>query len=605
VKYIPRALRYLRPYWKLAAVSVLLIVVGSLIGLLAPWPLKILIDSVLENHPLPPFLVSLLGSPAENRFGLLVIVVIAGLAITILANGASVLDNYINTKLDLSMVLDFRSDLFQHAQRLSLAFHDQRRSGMLIYAINFQADAVARLVMAIPPLAQSILTLVGMFWISLSMDKSLALLSLTVIPFLYYSVNYYVKHIQERLLQVRGMEGESLSIIHESMSMLRVIVAFGRESYEHRRFRDQGERAIDARVKLTVRQTLFSLAVNTTTAAGTALVLGFGAYHVIERRLTVGQLLVIMAYIASVYKPLETISTTVGSLQEQLVSLRIAFGLLDNEPEIKDNPNAVEVVRAKGHVVFESVQFNYKNRTETLKNISFDASAGQVIAVVGPTGAGKSTLVSLIPRFYDPAEGRILLDGVDIREVTLRSLREQVSIVLQEPLLFSGSITDNIRYGRLEATMEEIIEAAKAANAHDFVMALPEQYETELGERGAQLSGGERQRISVARAFLKDAPILILDEPTSSIDSKTESVILDALDRLMVGRTTFMVAHRLSTIRNADLILVMSQGEIVEQGSHEELMRRDGLYKQLHDMQTEQPRRVRPALQYQVAGAGD
>ena len=605
MKYIPRALRYLKPYWPLAVGSVALIIFGSLVSLLAPWPLKILVDSVLESHPLPAFLVAILGSLATNRFALLAIVVAAGLGITILIHASSVLDNYVNTKLDLRMVLDFRSDLFQHAQRLSLAFHDQRRSGMLIYAINFQADAVARLVMAIPPLAQSILTLIGMFWISLVMDKYLALLSLVVVPFLYYSVSYYVKNIQERLLQVRGMEAESLSIIHESMSMLRVIVAFGREGYEHRRFRDQGERAIDARVNLTVRQTLFSMAVNTTTAAGTALVLGFGAYHVLDRRLTVGQLLVVMAYIASVYKPLETISTTVGSLQEQLVSLRIAFGLLDNQPEIRDSPNAIEIDRIQGRVAFENVNFNYKNRTETLKNISFTTEPGQVVAMVGPTGAGKSTLVSLIPRFYDPAGGGIFLDGIDIRQISLNSLRGQISIVLQEPLLFSGSIADNIRYGRLEATMDEIVEAARAANAHDFIMALPNQYDTELGERGAQLSGGERQRISVARAFLKDAPILILDEPTSSIDSKTELVILDALDRLMVGRTTFMVAHRLSTIRNADMILVVNHGEIVERGSHDELMLLNGLYKQLHDMHTGQGRRVRPALQYQVAGVAD
>ena len=603
MKYIPRVLRYLAPYWPLATLSITLIVVGGFFGLLTPWPLQILVDNVLGGAPLPAFLASLFGSFSNSRFAVLVLVVIAGLAITILMNALTVLDNYVNTKLNLSIILDFRSALFQHAQRLSLAFHDQRRSGMLIYAINFQAGAVAHIITTIPPLAQSFITLVGMFWISFRIDRPLALLSLTVVPFLYYSVNYYVKNIQERLMQVKTMEGESLSIIHEAMSMLRVIVAFGRDSHEHSRFRDQGVHAVKARVTLTVRQTLFSLAVNTTTAAGTALVLGFGAYHVLERRLTVGELLVVMAYIAAVYKPLETISTTIGSLQDQLISLRIAFGLLDTEPEIKDAPSAVKVGRANGQIAFEGVRFGYKERLETLKDISFEAEAGQVIAIVGPTGAGKSTLVSLIPRFYDPNQGRVLLDGIDIRQITLQSLREQVSIVLQDPLLFSGSILENIRYGRLEASMDEIIEAAKAANAHDFIMALPNQYETELGERGAQLSGGERQRIAVARAFLKDAPILILDEPTSSIDSKTESVILDALDRLMIGRTTFMVAHRLSTIRNADIILVLNHGEIVERGSHDELLRQGGLYKQLYDMQT--GRRVRHTLQFQVAGAAD
>jgi ATP-binding cassette subfamily B protein len=585
VKYIPRVLHYLRPYWHLAIVSVALIAVGAAASLLAPWPLKFLVDNVLEGQPVPEFLGGLLGPLAQNRLGLLVATVVAGVAVTLLMHGLTVLDNYVNTKIDQNMVLDFRSDLFQHAQRLSLAYHDQRRSGMLIYAINSQADAAARVVMTIPGLAQSVLTLLGMLWILFVMEPTLALLSMTVLPFLYYSVSYYVKHIESRLLNVRTMEGESLSIIHEAISMLRVIVAFGREDHEHRRFRTQGERASKARVNLTVRQTVFSLVVDAITAIGTALALGVGAYHVLEGRLTVGQLLVVMAYIAGVYKPLETISNTVGSLQEMMISLRMSFNLLDTQPEIFDAPGAKAIERPRGAIAFDRVSFNYRNRVDTLKTISFDIEAGQTVAIVGPTGAGKTTLTSLIPRFYDAQEGRILLDGIDVKSLSVKSLRAQISIVLQEPLLFSGTIADNIRYGRLEADMDEIIQAARNANAHDFILQLPKQYETELGERGARLSGGERQRIAVARAFLKDAPILILDEPTSSIDSKTEAVILDALDRLMAGRTTFLIAHRLSTIRRADTILVLDRGRLVERGTHADLIERHGLYRQLHDMQ--------------------
>jgi len=586
VKYIRRVLHYLKPYWRLALVSAVLIIVGALVGLLAPWPLQILFDNVLGGRPLPGFLDFFLGN--LNPVGLMLCVVIGGVVLTLLHNGLTVLDNYVNTRMDQSMVLDFRSDLFRHAQRLSLSFHDQRRSGMLIYAINSQADAAARLVMAIPLLAQSLLTLIGMFWILLLIDWQLALLSLTVVPFLYYSVGFYMRHIQERLYQVRRMEGESLSIIHEAISMLRVIVAFGREDHEHGRFRSQGEKTVDARVKLTVRQTLFSLVVNTITAIGTALVLGYGAFRAMDGGITPGQLLVVMAYLALVYKPLETISSTIGSLQEIFVSLKVAFDLLDKVPEIKDAPDAQAIIRARGQIAFRNVHFNYKGRVDTLKDISFEAREGQVIAIVGPTGAGKSTLVSLMPRFYDVVQGTVLLDGHDIRKLTLKSLREQISIVLQEPLLFSGSIAENIRYGRLDASMDEIMEAARSANAHDFILRLPKKYDTELGERGVQLSGGERQRIAVARAFLKNAPILILDEPTSSIDSKTEVVILDALDRLMLGRTTFLIAHRLSTIRRADQILVIDQGRLVEQGTHAELLCRGGLYRQLHDMQTRQ-----------------
>jgi ATP-binding cassette subfamily B protein/subfamily B ATP-binding cassette protein MsbA len=583
-----------------------LIILGALAGLLAPWPLKVLFDSVLQDHPLTPALAFLFGSPAEHRTALLIFVVVSGVLVTLLQHGLTVLDNYVNTKIDQGIVLDFRSDLFQHAQRLSLTFHDQRRSGRLIYAINSQADAAARLVMTIPPMAQSFLMLLGMFWVLFLIEPTLALLSLTVVPFLYYSVGYYMKHIEKRLYEVRMMEGESLSIIHEAMSMLRVIVAFCREQHEYCRFRAQGEKTIDARIKLTVRQTLFGLGVNMITAVGTALVIGVGAYFALEGRLTGGQLLVVLSYLALVYKPLETISTTIGSLQELMVALKVSFDLLDTEPEIKDMPGAVEIQRAQGRVAFESIHFHYKGRVDTLKNIAFEAQSGQVVAIVGPTGAGKTTLVSLLPRFYDPQQGRILLDGTDTREVTLKSLRQQVSIVLQEPLLFSGSVADNIRYGRLEADMTEIIEAAKAANAHEFIMGLPRQYATELGERGAQLSVGERQRISVARAFLKDAPILILDEPTSAIDSKTEAVILDALDRLMAGRTTFIIAHRLATIRRADVIMVMDRGQIVEQGSHHQLMRAEGLYRQLYDLQTRQlGRRLMPGLAVVPDGAGE
>ena len=403
-------------------------------------------------------------------------IIVVGLLVTLVVNVLDVLENYINTKLNLGIGLDFRGDLFQHSQRLSMSFHDQRRSGMLIYMINYQSGAASSLIMAVPPLAQSVLTLVGMFWITLLIDARLALLSMTVVPLLYLSVGYYIKHIQPRLLHVKGLEGESLAIIHESLSMLRVIVAFVRENYEYLRFREQGERAIEARVRLTVRQTLFSLAVNMTTAVGTALVLGYGAYHTLQGRLSVGQLLVVMTYVAAVYKPLEAISTTIGALQDQIVSLQITFDLLDIEPEIQDVRGARSFVRPWGQVTFRDVHFSYAGRTDTLRGINIEARPGQRIAIVGPTGAGKTTLISLIPRFYDPSHGRIEIDGVDIRRATLQSLRRSIALVQQEPLLFSDTVANNIRYGRLDASMDDIVAAAKAANAHEFIMNLPKRY---------------------------------------------------------------------------------------------------------------------------------
>jgi ABC-type multidrug transport system fused ATPase/permease subunit len=586
MKYFPRVLRYLKPYRRLALASAALIFIGAALSLLTPWPLKILIDQVLEHKPWPSRLGAVVAPLVGSGPALLFVVALAALLIAVLQNVTKVLNDYVTTKIDQSMVLDFRSDMMLHAQRLSMSFHDQRRTGRVIFAINNMGGEIARLLMVIPPLAESLLTLVGMFWIVALLDWQVALLALGVVPFLYYSVSRYMDRVHPQLREVRGMEAECLSIIHETISMLRVVVAFGRENHEYRRFREQGEKTVDKRVKLTVRQTMFSLGVNTITAAGTAAVLGFGGWHVIQGRLSPGELLVVISYIAAVYKPLETISTTVGSLQEIFVALEASFGLLDTPIEIKDLPGATPLPRCEGWVKFDRVSFAYLDRQRTLEDISFEAEPGQVVGIVGPTGAGKTTLISLLPRFYEPTAGRILLDGRAVRDITLRSLRDQFSIVLQEPVLFSGTIAENIRYGRLEANHSEIAAAAEAANAHDFIMKLPDQYKTRLGERGAKLSGGERQRIAVARAFLRNSPILILDEPTSSIDTKTEAVILDALDRLMEGRTTFMIAHRLSTVRNADLLLVVQNGEIVERGTHESLIRRRGVYYQLYEMQT-------------------
>jgi ATP-binding cassette subfamily B protein len=598
---LPRALPYMRPYKKLAFISLLVTLFGAIIALAEPWPLAIMIDSVLGEKGTPSVLKPIFGDHAE-QIALLIFAASLGFVITVFGSGLTVIAEYVTTKLDQRMVLDLRSDLFEHVQRLSLTFHDSTLTGQLMQRINLQANSLGTILTAFVPLIQSALTLIGMFVIAFLIDWQVALVSLVAVPFIYYALGLYGTRIVPYVQKVMGLEMRSMSIVHEAMGMLRVIVSFGRESYEHRRFRSQAETAVDARVKLTVRQTIFGLAVTAATAAGTGLVLGFGAWHVIQGKITIGELTVLMSYIASVYQPLEAISNTMGTLHQQFVYFNNSLRLLDTAPEVTEAPEPLRIGRSKGRVTFENLSFAYKGRDDTLKNISFDANPGQRVAIVGPTGAGKTTLITLLTRFYDPKEGRILIDGADIRQLTLKSLRNQIGVVLQEPLLFSGSIAMNIQYGKLGASMDDIVAAAKAANAHDFIMEFPDGYDTPVGERGAQLSGGERQRISIARAFIKDAPILIMDEPTSSIDSRTERVILDALEQLMVGRTSFLIAHRLATIRGADLILVLDHGEVIEQGTHDELLARDGLYRQLFDAQS-LGRAARPGLPGQAARA--
>ena len=589
MQYTGKVFPYLRPYKWLAAATVLTVILVVLASQLSPWPMKVLVDSVLGESPVPAVLD--FDFLTEDRFLLMIVVVSSGFFVVLLQNSLHVLREYLTTRLKLRISLDFRGDLFQHAQRLSLAYHDRHYSGKLVYLLNNQAEAVSGLLMTLPLLAQSSLTFIGMFWVLLLIDWQLALAALAVLPLLTYSVGSYARRIQAPLHNVKDLESQTLSMVQEAMSMLRIVVGFGREQYEWRRFREQGKRALNARIDVTVRQTLFDLAVNLITALGLAIVVGIGATHIMEGTLTIGELLVVIAYLSTVYQSLGLISTTIGALQDQLVNLQRAFELLDTRPDVQDSTQAMPLADVSGELAFEKLSFAYGNGNESLHGISFRAHPGEFVAIVGPTGAGKTTLISMIPRFYDPREGRVTIDGMDIRSFTLESLRGQISIVGQEPLLFVGSIADNIRYGKLDATDQEIIDAARAANAHDFIERLPEQYETLVGERGAGFSGGERQRIAVARAFLKNAPVLLLDEPTAFVDVKTESIVLEALRRLRRGLTTIMISHRIATVRDADRILVLEGGRIVEQGRHAELITAGGLYSELNRIQSEQDSR--------------
>jgi ABC-type multidrug transport system fused ATPase/permease subunit len=582
-----RLLPFLRPYRARFGAYFGIVCLATSLGLLTPWPMKIIVDSVIGRRELPGILARLVPAwITASATTLLVVTLAAGIAIKLVVSGLQIWTSRISVTVRQRVVLDLKSRLLDHVQRQSLTFYDGRRIGDLIYRINTDVWGIDEIMVAVLPLAAAVLTLIGMLWVIAYLNPGLALLAIFIAPLFYASYGFYSSHFEKRQEEVQRLEGESMSIVQEVLSSVRVVKAFTREEHEHSRFMRHGASAADARIRLTTHQVVYSAVVGIITLTGTSLMLGVGAHQVLRGSLTLGGLLVIMAYLASVYGPLESISTAATYVSAYRAKMKRIFEILDTEPDIQDRPGAAALPRVRGDVRFDRVSFAYSGRTATLRDANLEVGSGQVIGIVGPTGAGKTTLVSLMLRFYDPTEGRILLDGHDIREVQLKSLREQIGLVLQDPILFLGTIRENIHYGRPGASFEEIVEAAKMANAHEFITALPAGYDTEVGERGFKMSGGEKQRISIARAFLKDAPVLILDEPTSALDAQTEAHLLVALKRLMQGRTTFIIAHRLSTIREADQILVMDRGEIVERGRHEELIASGGLYARLYQQQT-------------------
>jgi ATP-binding cassette subfamily B protein len=463
------------------------------------------------------------------------------------------------------LVLNFQAQLFRHAQRLSLSYHDTMGTADAMYRIKYDATAIRSIAIdGVTPFVTASITLCMMLYITFRLDKTLALIALAVSPVLFLVARVYRRRMRSGSHSVKQIESSSLSVIQEVLTSLRVVKAFGQEDREQQRMVRNSLEGMRARIRLMLAGSRFGIIIGLATSLGTAGVLFVGVRHVQAGILTFGDLLVMMGYISRLYSPLKTLSNKGTSLQSNFASAERAFALLDQNPDVAERPDARPLERARGAVAFRKVSFAYGQDPPVLHDISFEVRAGTRVGIAGTTGAGKSTLVSLLTRFYDPAEGEILLDKVDLRDYKLADLRNQFAIVLQDTVLFSTSIAENIAYARPEADMTEIVEAAKAANAHEFIVHLPEGYNTKVGERGMRLSGGERQRIALARAFLKNAPILILDEPTSSVDLKTEAAILGAMERLMQGRTAFMIAHRLSTLKNCDLILRIENGCLVE-----------------------------------------
>ncbi|MCI0781326.1 MAG: ABC transporter ATP-binding protein [Chloroflexi bacterium] len=541
--------------------------------LLGPVPLKIAVDSVVGSSPVPGFLAPLLpGWLTGSSIRLLAMAAGMQVSVVLLTQVQELAAYVLRARAGEGLILEFRSSLFRHVQRLSLLFHDSTGTADSLYRIQYDAPAIREIMItSVISLLSATVMLVVTIVVITRIDWQLALVALVVSPFLFAFARTYNLKMRPQYRYVRGLESGALQVVQEVLSAFRVVKAFGREDQEQERFVGHSLLGVQTRIRLAFAEGAFGLLVNMTTAIGTAVVLFVGIRNVQSGVLSLGELLMVLFYLAQLYNPLRTISRQVANLQSSLASAERAFQLLDEVPDVMDRPGARSLSRVAGEIQFCDVSFGYQDVGNVLKNVSFRVAAGTRLGIEGRTGAGKTTLVSLVARFYDPGAGRILLDGIDLRDYKLASLRDQLAIVLQEPVLFSTSIAENIGYGRPGASRQQIVEAAQAANVHDFIAGLPEGYDTLVGERGMMLSGGERQRIALARAFLKDAPILVLDEPTSSVDMATEAGIMETMERLMKGRTTLLVAHRMSTLEICDARIELEHGSIISSAGNVEV----------------------------------
>ncbi|HUK61283.1 MAG TPA: ABC transporter ATP-binding protein [Stellaceae bacterium] len=575
-----KLLPYIWPYrWRFSwALAQVFLIAGF--NLLKPWPLQLVIDDVLGGRTADVW--GLRGLAV----GALLVVACAGLVVVNLGAGLlELLHNYTTIAIGQRMVNDLRGALYAHLQRLSLAFHSRQKVGDLMYRITADSFAVQTMIMnGVLPILSAIVLLAGMLAVLLPLDARLTLVSLTIVPLLFVLIAVFNQRIATIATEVRERESHVYSLVQWAMSSVKLVQAFTKEEDEYRRFMGASRASLGATLRLYSWQTLYSAAVNGLIAAGTALVVYVGARSVMGGALTIGELVVFIAYLAQLYAPVNQITQSWGLIAGARVGARRCFEILDTEPDLADGTRLFPAARARGDVEWRGVSFRYRPELPVLRGVDLHVTPGQRIAIVGATGAGKSTLVSLVPRFFDPSAGAVLVDGIDVREYRLQALRRQIAMVLQPPLVFPISVRDNIAYGRPEASDAEIEEAARLARIHEHVMRLPEGYATILGD-AATLSEGEKQRLTIARAILRDASILILDEPTSSLDVETEALVMEGLARLTRGRTTFVIAHRLSTVRSADLVVVLKDGLLVERGSFAELVRQGGVFADLYATQ--------------------
>jgi ATP-binding cassette subfamily B protein/subfamily B ATP-binding cassette protein MsbA len=568
-----RVLRYYRPFLWQTIFGLCLSLVGIGLNLLKPWPFKIIVDDFLRAGPTI--------RPDWRTWVLLLCLALVG--IQFLWGIINWITNYLFVKIGLQALLKLRTDLYSYLQSLSLKYHDARRSSDSSFRVAYDSQSIQTIYnKGFTNIFTSVITLIGTFVIMLQLDWQLTLVSLGIVPLVVGAIYLFAHRIRRESTSIQEHESAVLAQAQEGLSSIRMVHAFGREEFEVRQFQQQARQSLQANLRLTLTNVNSALVISTLMVVGTAVMYYIGTLHVLAGTLTLGSLLVFSAYLLMLYQPLESLTYTAWAMEGATAGAKRCFEILDRQDDVVDSPGAIAISSAQGAIGFQAVSFGYAADRYVLRDIDLRIEPNQIVGLAGGTGAGKSTLLSLVPRFYDPTTGSITLDGHDIRQITKKTLRAQIAIVLQDTLLFSTTVRENIAYGRPDATEEEIIEAARRAQADEFIREMPQGYDSLVGERGGHLSVGQRQRIGIARAFLKNAPVLLLDEPTSALDPVTESAIMETIKELMRGRTTLIATHRLATIHNLDQIIVLDHGRIIEQGPGPELIARRGVYAKLY-----------------------